>query len=83
MVRCADASLYTGWTVNIEKRMQIHNSGKGAKYTRVRRPVELVGFWQFASSNEAMSFEYKCKKLRRQEKLKLLESAQAPVDSTS
>jgi len=77
MVRCADASLYTGWTVNLDKRMQAHNTGKGAKYTRARRPVKLVGFWQFSTSNEAMSFESKCKKLRREEKLRMLGTAQA------
>ena len=42
MVRCRDGSLYTGWTNCIEKRIQQHNAGMGAKYTRARRPVELV-----------------------------------------
>ena len=42
ILRCKDDSLYTGWTNNLEKRIQNHNAGKGAKYTKARRPVELV-----------------------------------------
>ena len=42
IVRCRDRSLYTGWTTDLEKRIRTHNSGKGAKYTRSRKPVELV-----------------------------------------
>ena len=42
IVRCADGTLYTGWTNDLKKRIKAHNSGKGAKYTKTRRPVELA-----------------------------------------
>ena len=44
IVRCADGTLYTGWTNDLKKRIKAHNAGKGAKYTKTRRPVELVYF---------------------------------------
>ena len=47
IVKCSDGSLYTGWTNNLEKRIQAHNEGKGAKYTKTRLPVELVYFEEF------------------------------------
>jgi putative endonuclease len=72
MVRCSDASLYTGWTNNLCKRLQAHNSGKGAKYTRARRPVTLAAQWRFLTASEARIFEAECKKLTRPQKLKLL-----------
>lgn len=49
IVRCADGTLYTGWTNDLKKRIKAHNSGKGAKYTKTRRPVELVYFEHFAT----------------------------------
>ena len=58
IVRCADGTLYTGWTNDLKKRIKAHNSGKGAKYTKTRRPVELVYFEHFATKEEAMSREY-------------------------
>lgn len=57
IVRCADGTLYTGWTNDLKKRIKAHNSGKGAKYTKTRRPVELVYFEHFATKEEAMSRE--------------------------
>jgi len=81
MVRCSDASLYTGWTNNLDKRVESHNAGKGAKYTRARRPVTLLANWRFATSSEARSFEAKCKSLRRAEKLALARSCQASIFS--
>jgi putative endonuclease len=50
IVRCADGTLYTGWTNDLKKRIKAHNAGKGAKYTKIRRPVELVYFERFALS---------------------------------
>ena len=47
ILKCKDETLYTGWTNDIEKRLEAHNAGKGAKYTRSRRPVELVYLEQF------------------------------------
>jgi len=73
VLQCADGTLYTGWTVNIEKRLQTHNTGKGAKYTRTRLPVKLLKYWIFENRSEAMAYENKFKKLTRQQKFKLLE----------
>jgi putative endonuclease len=72
IVECKDGTLYTGWTTNLEKRIEQHNSGKGAKYTRTRLPVELRYFEEFVSKSEALKREYSIKKLSRQEKLKLV-----------
>lgn len=72
MLRCRDASLYTGWTNDLEKRVDEHNKGKGAKYTKTRRPVELVYYEEFATKQEAMKREYAIKQLKREEKLKLI-----------
>jgi putative endonuclease len=71
IVKCADGTLYTGWTNDIERRIIAHNSGTGAKYTRNRAPVSLVASWSFDSKVEAMRKEYAIKKLPRTEKLKL------------
>lgn len=73
ILRCSDGSLYTGWTNNLEGRIKMHNSGKGAKYTRSRGPVELVYFEEFLTKNEAMGREAAIKKMKRSEKLKLIE----------
>ena len=72
IVECSDHTLYTGWTNDLEKRIEAHNTGKGAKYTKTRRPVRLVYFETFATKEEAMSREYHIKRLSRQEKIKLI-----------
>ena len=72
ILQCADGSLYTGWTNDLEKRIEAHNTGKGAKYTKTRRPVRLVYFETFATKEEAMSREYHIKRMSRQEKIKLI-----------
>ena len=72
IVRCADGTLYTGWTNDLEKRIHAHNSGEGAKYTRSRRPVELVYYEEHETKEEAMSREWHIKKLSRSEKEKLI-----------
>ena len=71
MVRCRDGSLYTGWTNNLEKRVKAHNEGKGAKYTRNRRPVELVYAELHKTKQEAMSREAKIKRFTKKEKEEL------------
>ena len=68
ILRCSDGNLYTGWTVNIEKRLKSHNNGKGSKYTRARLPVSLVYQESFNSRKEAMQREYEIKQLSRKEK---------------
>jgi putative endonuclease len=72
ILRCSDGSLYCGWTNNLEKRLSAHNAGTASKYTRNRRPVELVHFEEFSTKQEAMSREYHIKRLTRKEKLELL-----------
>ena len=74
IVKCRDSSLYTGWTNDLERRVREHNAGKGAKYTKSRRPVALAYFEAFETRQEAMSREYAIKRLKRADKLKLLES---------
>ena len=77
IVKCSDETLYTGWTNNLKKRMEAHNSGKGAKYTKNRRPVELVYFEEYDTKQEAMQREYAIKQLSRQKKLALIHSHQS------
>ena len=68
MLRCADGSLYTGWTNDLEARLRVHNEGRGGKYTCSRRPVTLVHTEVFATKREAMSREWHIKRLRKAEK---------------
>ena len=77
IVKCSDETLYTGWTNNLKKRLEAHNSGKGAKYTKNRRPVELVYFEEYGTKQEAMQREYAIKQLSRQKKLALIHSHQS------
>ena len=73
MVKCADGTLYTGWTNCVEKRLKAHNEGKaGAKYTRSRRPVELVYFEKYDNRHDAMSREVLIKQLDHQQKAALI-----------
>lgn len=72
IVECKDGTLYTGWTNNIEKRVEDHNSGRGAKYTRARRPVTLVYYETFETKEEAMRREYAIKQMSRVQKEKLI-----------
>ena len=75
MLRCADDSLYTGWTNDLEHRLRTHQAGKGGKYTRSRLPVELVYCEEFETKEEAMSREWHLKRLPREEKLRLIAAA--------
>ncbi|MDD3220264.1 MAG: GIY-YIG nuclease family protein [Lachnospiraceae bacterium] len=75
IVKCKDNTLYTGWTNDLEKRMQVHNQGKGAKYTKSRRPVSLVYYEEFKTKEEAMSREYHIKRMTRAQKEDLILSA--------
>ena len=75
LLRCADDSLYCGWTTDLEGRIAAHNNGTGAKYTKSRRPVELVYFEEYENRREALSREWHIKRLSRAEKLHLLEKA--------
>ena len=72
IVKCSDGSLYTGWTNDLEKRVAAHNEGKGAKYTKSRRPVELVYYEKFQTKEEAMHREWEIKQMSRVQKQKLV-----------
>lgn len=72
IVECADGSLYTGWTNDLEKRLAAHNAKKGAKYTRTRIPVKLRYMESFLTKQEAQSREWQIKKMSRAEKFKLI-----------
>jgi putative endonuclease len=75
LLECSNGSLYAGWTVDLCKRIEQHNAGKGAKYTRALRPVRLKASWEFPSKTEAMSFEWHLKQLSRPQKLRLIEQS--------
>ena len=72
MVRCKDNTIYSGYAVNPYKREAVHNSGKGAKYTRARLPVKLVYFEEFDDKKDALRREYEFKKYTRAEKEKII-----------
>lgn len=72
ILRCVDKTLYTGYTVDMQKRLAVHNAGKGAKYTKMRLPVELVFSHEFLTKQEAQSAEVYVKQLSRQQKLALI-----------
>lgn len=72
IVKCKDGSLYTGYAKDIEKRVEKHNKGQGAKYTKIRRPVELVYQEMFDTKSEALKREYEIKTYSRQQKLVLI-----------
>ena len=74
ILRCADGSLYTGWTNDLAARLVSHNAGTGGKYTRSRRPVELVYFEEHSTKEQAMSREWHIKRLTREQKLRLIEN---------
>ena len=75
ILRCRDDSLYTGITTDVKKRLEAHRSGKGAKYTRGRGPLELVYQETCGSHSDALKREYQIKALSRQEKELLIQSA--------
>jgi putative endonuclease len=73
IARCCDNSLYSGYTVNLEKREAQHNLGKGAKYTAARKPVKIIYSEEFESKSEAMQREAEVKQWKKSEKEKLLQ----------
>jgi putative endonuclease len=75
LVRCADHSLYCGITNDLGKRLQLHNRGTGAKYTRSRRPVKLLAASGGISKSEALKLEYRIKQSPADKKLSVLEQA--------
>lgn len=74
ILECKDGTYYTGWTNNLEKRLKDHNDGKGAKYTKARRPVVLIYHEMFETKEEAMRREYAIKHMTRKEKEELMKN---------
>jgi putative endonuclease len=72
IVECADGTYYTGWTVDPEKRVIVHNKGRGAQYTRTRGPVKLVYVEELPDRTSAMKRELAIKKMKREGKMKLV-----------
>lgn len=75
ILRCSDDTLYTGYTTDPARRLEEHNRGVGAKYTRARLPVDLVYVEEGGDKSWGLRREAAIKKLRRSEKLKLIEKA--------
>jgi putative endonuclease len=74
LVQCADGSYYAGWTTDLEARMQAHNEGRGARYTRSRRPVQLV-YWEFQPTRStAQRREAALRRLSRNQKAALVDA---------
>ena len=82
MLECRDGSYYCGWTNDLQKRLKTHQSGKGGKYTRSRRPVRLVYYEAFDTKEEAMSREWHLKRLSHTEKQALIENQTSTENQT-
>jgi putative endonuclease len=74
VLTCRDGSLYGGYTNNLERRIKLHNEGKGAKYTRGRGPVELTYYKSYETKGEALRAEYYFKRLTRKKKDEYLQN---------
>ena len=79
MLRCRDGSLYTGYTDDVSRRLAVHQSGKGAKYTRSRLPVELVYQEEFSDKSAALKREIAIKKLRKSQKEAMIQVPSCPL----
>ena len=73
ILECKDGTLYTGWTVDLVQRVEQHNQGKGAKYTRGRSPVSLKYYETAGTKQDACRREYEIKRLSRSDKLRLIQ----------
>lgn len=74
LLECADGTLYCGWTNHLKERVLAHNEGRGAKYTKPRRPVTLVYYEEFETKQEALRREAAIKKLSRGQKVNLIQN---------
>ena len=79
IVECRDHSLYTGWTTHLRERIEAHNRGRGAKYTRSRGPVKLVYWETWDTKEEALRREAAIKKMSRSQKLQLIGTGPGPA----
>ena len=74
IIQCIDGSFYCGWTLNVEDRVAVHNSGKGSKYVARRTPAKLVYVEEFETRAKAAQREYQIKILSRKDKIQLIQS---------
>ncbi|WP_033543418.1 GIY-YIG nuclease family protein [Planococcus sp. CAU13] len=72
VLECADNSYYAGYTNDLQKRLEAHNAGKGAKYTRARGPVQMIHYEEFDTKPEAMKAEYAFKQLTKTKKIRYI-----------
>jgi putative endonuclease len=79
VLRCADDSLYCGWTTDVDRRLAAHNAGTASRYTRTRLPVELAASFEVEDRSAALREEARIKRLSRAAKLELLAAAPAPA----
>ncbi len=77
ILACADGTLYTGWTTNLERRISAHQAGRGSRYTRARLPVTPVYQREHRTAREARRQEAAIRRLPRQKKLDLIDSAKS------
>ncbi len=75
VLECKDTTLYAGYTNDVDRRVSVHNAGKGAKYTKARIPVTCIYFEAFETKQEAMRAEYAFKQLNRKQKLAYIRRA--------
>ena len=81
LLRCADGSLYCGWTTDLSRRLAAHQAGRASRYTASRRPVAPAAAWQTPTSTHARRLEARVKRLTRAEKLAL--AAGAPLEGAT
>jgi putative endonuclease len=80
ILECADGSYYTGWSVNPQKRLKVHNTGNGARYTRMHRPTKLVYVEEMPDRSSALKRELVIKHMDHAHKSKLIELASATLE---
>ncbi|MFO7944463.1 MAG: GIY-YIG nuclease family protein [Anaerolineales bacterium] len=81
IVKCADETFYTGWTTDVHRRVGEHNAGRGAFYTKWRRPVELIYVEEYPDRSAAMSREYEIKQLSHQQKKALSQTYETEAET--
>ncbi len=79
LLQCGDGTLYCGWTVDVEKRLAAHATGRASRYTSRRLPVELAAAWEMESASAARRMEWRVKQLSRTQKLALVGGAALPA----
>jgi putative endonuclease len=79
LLQCRDGTLYCGWTLDVEKRLAAHATGRASRYTSRRLPVELAAAWEMESASAARRMEWRVKQLTRPQKLALVGGAALPA----